>query len=149
MKVVFLDIDGVLNVFNDGSDSLGHLFNMEFLNNLKKLVVATQAKIVVSSNWKHLLVKINEAREYGLDIHDKTPDLFDVTDPLLRSKEIDAWLAKHPEIEKYVILDDMQQFDKHHQKHFVKTSGNFFHPQAYNGYGFTEQCLEKAIRLLS
>lgn len=149
MKVIFLDIDGVLNVFNDGSDALGHLFNIDYVNNLKKLVEVTQAKIVVSSNWKHLLVKINDERGYGLEIHDKTPDLYDISDPLLRSKEIDAWLVKHPETEKYVILDDMQQFDKHHQNCFVKTSGNLFHTQAYNGYGFTEQCLEKAIRLLS
>lgn len=148
-KIIFLDIDGVLNVFNDGTDNLGHLFNPIYLQNLIELVSQTQAKIVVVSNWKHLIRKIISERNYDLEIYDIADDLFLHRDTYGRSKEIDLWLEKHPETTHYVILDDVQQYEGHHQYHLVKTSGNEFHPEAFNGYGFTKQCLEKAIRLLT
>ena len=38
MKVIFLDIDGVLNVGYPGHDDYGRLFHPEFVDNLKRIV---------------------------------------------------------------------------------------------------------------
>lgn len=43
MKIIFLDIDGVLNV---------NVFQAKFINNLKTIIEATDAKIVISSSWR-------------------------------------------------------------------------------------------------
>ena len=48
MKIIFLDIDGVLNVINQGRDEFGHKFNPKFVGNLKAIIDATGAKIVIS-----------------------------------------------------------------------------------------------------
>ena len=38
MKVIFLDIDGVLNVIEQGRDEYGQIFHQHFVDNLKKIV---------------------------------------------------------------------------------------------------------------
>ena len=53
MKLIFLDIDGVLNVIPQGHDDFGGIFHPEFIENLKHIIEETDAKIVVSSSWRH------------------------------------------------------------------------------------------------
>lgn len=52
MKIIFLDIDGVLNVCYPKRDEYGSLFHPHLEENLKTLVDATGAKIVISSSWR-------------------------------------------------------------------------------------------------
>jgi len=52
MKVIFLDIDGVLNVIPQGHDKYGGIFHPEFVENLRTIIEATDAKIVISSTWR-------------------------------------------------------------------------------------------------
>lgn len=63
-KIIFLDIDGVLNCmpdnhrqvwpdFKGGHDERAFGFNPELVSNLKTLIDRTDAKIVVSSSWRH------------------------------------------------------------------------------------------------
>lgn len=84
-----------------------HDWHPEAVGHLKQLCELTGARIVVSSNWREgrtrerLLLLF---RLQGLDelIDDVTPSL-----PLSpRDEEIAAWLAVHPEVDRFVILDD-------------------------------------------
>ena len=164
MKVIFLDIDGVLNVIPQGYDRYGAIFHQHFVDNLKELVDKTGAKIVVSSSWR--LAKTVEwfkemwmYRKLPGEVVDITPDLafkrkdlsFDYWQSVPRGSEIDRWLKEHIEVTNYVILDDdsdmlVKQFD-----HFVCCSGNASHPDHIDGggYGLTKQCTQKAIEILN
>ena len=51
MKIIFLDIDGVLNVIPQGHDEYGAIFHNHFIDNLKRLIDKTNAKIVITSTW--------------------------------------------------------------------------------------------------
>lgn len=52
MKVIFLDIDGVLNVYCQGRDEYGCTFHKHFEDNLRWIIEETGAKIVISSTWR-------------------------------------------------------------------------------------------------
>lgn len=41
MKIIFLDIDGVLNVIPQNFDEWGAMFHYDFVNNLRKLIKRT------------------------------------------------------------------------------------------------------------
>ena len=51
-KIIFLDIDGVLNVISQGKDEYGSKFHKHFEDNLKTLIEKTGAKIVITSTWR-------------------------------------------------------------------------------------------------
>ena len=105
MKVIFLDIDGVLNTKdyreNPDVDYFEHPISEIHMCLLEYLVKTTGAKIVLSSTWREYWKKgktqsdpfgvyINKLfSKYGLEIYDKTPELRD------RSDEIDAWKKLH------------------------------------------------------
>lgn len=141
MKILFLDVDGVLNPLHKslGSNTFskvacGHVSTM--------LIKDPNIRIVVSSAWRRWgLEGIREIlKENGID----PIKVIDITTmdgglvPENRDKQIDKWLKEHPEIVSYVIVDDYQidGFDKHQ----VKT----------NGYiGFTKTDMEAAMSILS
>ena len=50
MKVIFLDVDGVIKPLNDSEPF--HGFNANCMNHLNFLVKATGAKIVLSTSWR-------------------------------------------------------------------------------------------------
>ena len=121
MKIIFLDIDGVLNSemyktshLEDCDDKFIDLSRVKLLSDI---VNATDAKIVLTSSLRIEWDKSSELcgddgkyindclAKYGLSITDKTPffNLFDH-----RRKEILAWLKEHyNHIESFVILDDI------------------------------------------
>lgn len=129
MKVLFLDIDGVLN-------SRKYILQMDELwddpkNQMDPLAIArlntitskTGASIVVSSTWrlafKHYPDKLADCMaSYGIaaPVIGMTDDL--VRDGLARKDEIRSWLNNHPEVEAFVILDDetLDTFSDHHIK---------------------------------
>jgi hypothetical protein len=103
MKVIFLDFDGVIVTAHTRYHS-GDMYCVHLLN---RLIKETGAKIVVSSMWRTGRT-VEELRtlltEWGVEgeVIDKTP----VDHGVIRGVEIDRWLAKHPEVTSYVILDD-------------------------------------------
>lgn len=122
MKVIFLDIDGVLDVFN--REEYIQVLREDALLRLKKLVDKTDARIVVISGWRYgspwytdrlqekqrfpqecdnWPVLVKAFREWKLEVYDVTP--WEESLPT-RSEEIMKYLEEHPEIERYVILDD-------------------------------------------
>ncbi len=80
MKVIFLDIDGVLNVIPQGHDEYGAIFHPEFVTNLKWIIELTEAKIVVSSSWRlNGLIALQEMwkhRDLPGEIIDTTPSIY-------------------------------------------------------------------------
>ena len=52
-RIIFLDIDGVLNVYCESRDKYGCTFHTHFEDNLHDLIEATGAEIVISSTWRY------------------------------------------------------------------------------------------------
>ena len=129
MKVLFLDIDGVLNSDTDFFElrKFGHpvneiqgskVINRGCLALLQQIIEDTDAKIVLSSTWRHhySLEDMHEmftARDFSLPFdvwHDITPTLsrgFSDDHTYHRGAEIRDYLDAHLEVEKFVILDDL------------------------------------------
>jgi hypothetical protein len=107
LKVIFLDIDGVLNTDASVERDGGRSICPDCLANLAALVRSTGAKIVLTSTWRlyddtraRLSVVFREA---GLRMAwiDETPH-FRYTP---RFKEIVDWLRRHT-VEQFAIIDD-------------------------------------------
>lgn len=150
MKVIFLDIDGVLCVIPNGRDEFGALFHRHFEDNLKWIIGETNAKIVISSTWR--LAGLEEMKEMWKkrclagEVIDITP--FSGVDNI-RGDEIQVWLDSN-DVENYVIIDDDTDFWESQLNNFVQTSDNFDHPDCIDiGYGLTRKCAEKAIKILN
>jgi hypothetical protein len=136
MKIIFLDIDGVLYtssyheylVLNrkPERDKYGYIFDPNTVENFNEIIEKTEAKIVISSTWKrHGLDKIRKIfNERGIkgEIIGLTPtstidDLF-----FCRGEEIEHWLSYNGLPEKFVVIDDQslgEGYDK--WKGFFKT----------------------------
>ena len=123
------------------------IFNEDMLDEraivqLKKIVEATDAEIVLSSSWrwyKETRDKIHhQLRQKGIDFVDTTPREIDIT--MSRGAEIKAWLDNHPEVEKFVILDDDELQIEEYLPYHVKT--NF-------KYGLTREKAAEAIKILN
>lgn len=162
MKIIFLDIDGVLNsnFWNESHQmeiSDGTLIDEEKIELLAELVNKTDAKIVLHSGWRmwfdtNMEPQRNEAeklvcmlKNVGLIIYDVTPDL--TTEEIRKSKkfslvkadEILLWLEKHKEVDSWVVIDDLELNNEEVGLHQIKTDASI---------GLTMEDVEKAIRLL-
>ncbi len=163
MKVIFLDIDGVLNVCYPDRDNYGRLFHPEFVDNLRWIIEETGAKIVISSTWRfsglQVMKEMWEKRNLPGDVIDITIDCYQYVeegreefyDKVERGHEIQHWLDEHQtEVTNYVILDDDNDFLTTQRGNFVRTSNNFNHPDCIDvGYGLTKICAARAIRILN
>jgi methionine--tRNA ligase beta chain len=162
MKTIFLDIDGVLNVDYADRDQFGHIFRDEYVQNLKEVIEKTGAKIVISSTWKdkgiERMLALWKERNLPGEIIDVTPDCVDVCeatdiiyyDQVKRGHEIKLWLDRHPEVNQYVILDDIQDFLDEQQDYFVNCStGEPVKPWKLGIPGLKEECKIKAINILN
>lgn len=137
MKIIFLDIDGVLNTHK----SIGR-FGFDFIDHILVALVAriieeTQAKIVLSSTWrideKDRTTVSNALIEYGLEIHDLTPVMYQEQ----RRVEIRAWLDQN-HVERFAILDDDPG---------AEIEGSFF--KTDENLGLTVKIAEEVIRHLN
>jgi hypothetical protein len=106
MKVIFLDVDGVLNNFNLLSRYGFDYIDEGCVSLLANVVRATGARIVLSSSWrledKNRSIVKSTLRASKLEIDDQTPYL----QGRARIEEISLWLKDHPDVNKFVILDD-------------------------------------------
>lgn len=137
MKVIFLDIDGVLN--NDKSMMRGIHLDNELCQIVGRIRKCTGAVIVVSSAWRvlhtveQLEIMLFNAGLQSL-ILDKTDNRGNI-----RGNEIQRWLDAHPEVESYVILDDSCDIQEDQMNNFVRMDGHI---------GITDADSEKAINIL-
>ena len=136
VNVIFLDIDGVLNPYPNqrqnmeaGTEDTSVLkLDSECMKVLRRIIEKTGAKLVLSSSWRceewygGFASKENVERqlqEYGMRLLDATPVL-PVYD---RGKEILCYLQEHPEVEKFLILDDDRSVGWYEElkEHFLRT----------------------------
>lgn len=145
MKVIFLDVDGVLNsqLQFDRNAPISTIA----VSHLKEIVDATNAKIVLSSTWrigwnregenryKEILVKT--LADFGLEIMDITP----IRNDRERGLEINDWMSCK-DIESYVILDDDDSKDitPYHPNNHVQTFGF---------YGLCRKHVKQSIKILN
>ena len=118
-KVIFLDIDGVLN--DDGERKAdGEIICEEYVWNLKEIVNKTNAEIILSSSWRYgamgyarsgfseeskgMSELLRLFDKYDLKIAGITPMIRNGPDG--RPLEIRTWLSRRPEVSGFVILDD-------------------------------------------
>lgn len=162
MKVIFLDIDGVLNSeitcqywYNlTKGNGCGGFFDEEdpatkenvkwgedLVENLKYIVEKTNAEIVISSTWRNFF-SLDKFKEMfatynwsNAPIIDKTPGSIS----RVRGKEVLAWLNKN-KVDKYVILDDDSDFLSTQQEYLVNTSF---------AKGLTKEKADEAIKILN
>ena len=162
LKVIFLDVDGVLNskddlmIYRERNNITSCILYDEVedrpLKLLKEIVEKTNAKIVVSSSWRigccrsgkesifgdRLYIKLeNRLKDYGMDIYDITPSLNSGTQ---RGDEIREWISKNP-VDNFIILDDDSDMCEYlNTEHFIHTTYE---------HGLTEELKDKAIDFLS
>jgi hypothetical protein len=65
-------------------------------------VKRTEAKVVLSSTWRVDPVGRLAAEFYAVPFDDCCPDMPDAP----RCEEMQVWLRQHPEVTRYVVLDD-------------------------------------------
>lgn len=121
MKVVFLDIDGVLNTYDMVQRNGFDYIDRSMVALLASVVRDTGAELVLSSFWRldpkdRLLVDL-ALKEFGIFLYDKTPSV-----PGPRANEIAAWLAANTQVEKYAILDDTDDAGVGMEHSFFQTS---------------------------
>ena len=103
MKVIFLDIDGVLNCSRTPNPrGFPYVVDKKLLARLKRLLKKTGAKVVLSSSWRVDPVGLLAARHFGVPFMDVCPDM----PTKRRSEEIRLWLARHPTVMRYAVIDD-------------------------------------------
>lgn len=155
MKVIFLDIDGVLNNYQtmaltpDGYTGI----NNGLLKRLSTIVKETNARIVLSSTWKSEWDKnetlctndgkymVNKFRQLGLLIFDKIEDVDGSL--CMRGASIMKYLKSRNDIEDWVVIDDDEfDFDK-----YPEIMDRFVHTD--NLQGLLEKDVEKAINILT
>jgi HAD domain in Swiss Army Knife RNA repair proteins len=103
MKVIFLDIDGVLNTTaTPKPNKESRVIDQALLARLKKLLQDTSAEVVLSSTWRHERDGLASAKQLGIPFMDVLPDMR----PHPRSEEIVAWLEAHREVRRFAVIDD-------------------------------------------
>ena len=137
MKVLFLDIDGVCNCSETRQRHRGFIGidpMMAFL--VGKITLAIpDLKVVLSSSWRHFPEGKEEVEKQVVPIFDETP----IVNGEKRGNEIKAWLDKHPDVEKYAILDDDSDMLEEQLPNFFQTTWQV---------GITEEIMEKVINHL-
>ena len=182
MKVVFVDIDGVMNCHeemlallkqNPKAHGKVDLPSPTKCRLLKHLVDKTGAEIVLSSSWRLSLRAIQNVMDtfkpYGLLLSGLTEQYvakskfketeyyqikpkhshtgYDYNEPNHegiiiedRGAEIAYWLLKHPQVEKFIILDDEESDIRHwFPNNLIKTDMKF---------GLTEKEVAEGIKIL-
>lgn len=113
MKIIFLDVDGVLNIMSDSYRTFmkprGQHIEPHLVQRLNYLIEKTEAKVVISSSWRHDMEDLEkqlteQGFKYWEDVIGKTGH-----DPEgWRGNEIKEWLRNYDEhkIEAFCVLED-------------------------------------------
>ena len=168
IKIIFLDIDGVLNTENYNlvlkrkgkicQDEYGALFDPNAVKQLKRIIDATNADIVVESSWKYhgldAMKELWEVRNLPGRVIDITPssvsdeylsnvnlDNLDASMLHCKGLEISSWLSEKGQSNtRYVIIDDEYVVLESQSSNFILT----------NPYeGITEEQANKIISILN
>lgn len=162
MKIITLDCDGVLNNHTWNMEAASNTIDPDKMARINYILRETAAKIVLSSAWRYLIHR-GEMNLKGLDwlfrshgmIAGSIIDItrkdgvcqaaFDRGQPWIhvneRGQQIADWLADHPEIETYCVIDDMDLgISELHGSNFVQTDGKV---------GITDSDVERVLEILN
>ena len=142
MKVLFLDFDGVLNIFPDPSRS-GDFHRPACINLEMLLNKVPELRIVVSSSWRTLGLEavrdilktngIDPRKIISITGHEKSTSEKDH-----RGYQVEIWLRENPEVKEFAIVDDKSDFVPLIHK-LVKTD---------RYVGLTQRNVEKILEIL-
>lgn len=116
-------------------------WDQQAIERLRKLCVEIPAEIVISSDWR-TYSPLSRLKDY-FRIHDLdhyiTGELAE-TRGKSRCDEVTVYLRNHPDIQRFVILDDahVRDFQTHYPEHFVYCPGIF-----------DDACYERAKSILT
>lgn len=135
LKLLFLDIDGVLN--QEGSDAPedtllleGGLVNKHCVSALNELIDATGAKIVISSTWRRQGLPYNTLLEGSGVIGEVIGETPMLGNYFFRGNEIWAYIDQNLELlgvssvnnfNQYLILDDSEDILYWQRNNFYRT----------------------------
>jgi len=151
MRVLFLDVDGVLNSRDDfDPDKAWPPLNQAALSRLRHVVKKSGCYVVLSSTWRKRQEHVDLLKAAGgfPSPHDDWRTIeqpFIVTNGIIRGvamrgNEIAEWLSRHPEVERYAIVDDDGDMLPEQLPFFVQTSFET---------GLTDAHAERLIAILS
>lgn len=126
MKIIFLDVDGVLNCATTErrltSNPAFPFIDTRKVLRLREILEKTSTHLVLSSSWRegafaHASVSDKQAYlELRAEFRRlRCPLWIDCTPimPGIREEEIKKWLERHPEVIDFVVLDDVGvEFDE-------------------------------------
>ena len=148
MRVLFLDIDGVLNSSRScaafggyphgfGSDDM-RKFDAIALGLIQRLCRAVpDLRIILSSTWRRDRAPMEAGLALRLPIIDSTPVLNGK-----RGDEIAHWLAAHPGVTEWAIVDDDSDMLPEQHARFVQTKHS-------DGLAFADYCALCALFCVS
>ena len=162
MKIIFLDIDGVLNteetfVKRKEKYKKTGIYDLEIdeyrIKYLKNIIDKTKAKIVLSSSWRYFFKKENDLiipkhndgielckifEKYNIEIYDITKK----NGYLTREEQIKDWISEN-NVDSFIVIDD-ETLDIENQ---IKT--NFYINNNEGLIGLCESHVDLAINLLN
>lgn len=107
MKLLFLDIDGVLNSKRSetvtGKEKTVNNLDPVALSLVQKVVEETGAVVCLTSNWRFNHYILDLGKKMDLPIIYQTPGRDDED----RTKEIEEYLSNCGKLEAYAVLDDL------------------------------------------
>ena len=163
MKIIFLDVDGVLNSSEwnrKHPDKIenGFLIDEAKVTLLGELSRKTNAKIVLHSGWRFWFDSKfrpnrkesehfnNLLEKENISFYDFTPD-FSTEEirrtkefSLIKAEEILFWFKEHREISGWVVIDDLDLHNSIVSAHQVKPDSE---------YGLSVEDIQKAEKILS
>lgn len=136
MKILFLDVDGVLNTYSSGGL---YTLKKSCLKRLQRIVEETGCKIVLSSTWRkdeYALRRLKRVLKYrNISIMSCTPVLHNS----IRGLEIAMWLNSN-NVSTYAIVDDDSDMEDWQLPHFFQTDPK---------YGLTDTITHRIIQHLT
>lgn len=151
MKVIFLDVDGVLNgeqFYNQCWDKYGYkdavmqmVLDQQCLLRLFYIVNKTGAEVVLSSSWRvnhrSFAMVRDQLNFYKISVYGCTPN-----NHKSRGEQVTEWLRANPGVEEYVVLDDDDgdfSIRQLHDAHYIQTDFTL---------GLSDATMNAAIRVL-
>lgn len=157
-KVIFLDVDGVLNSNRSTEPTIAE----DMVKRLAHIARKTGASIVLSSSWRYEYARhinpesdyydkdvdffITMLQKYGLEIADTTP-LSYINGANARPYEIRTWLAGRANVKRFAILDD-EFWRWNYLEDFVVCTMHMA-SGGITTYGLTDDDAQKAIDILA
>ncbi len=161
MKVIFLDIDGVLNAHDWDEAAQSNRIRHRCVEQLSRILGETGAKIVLSSSWRYM-IHCGAMTTIGFEYMLRTHGAFGIVHKIVgvtikdedtpgylgpehtegdwepRATQIRKWLEEHPEVASFVVIDDgdVPGFGER----FVQTDG---------ATGLTDADADRAIAILN